>query len=110
MAHPIGQDAVVVDPGIYSMTPLGCGQLALSSTAALLSTVTGGIPTGARLALITMETADARWRDDGTAPTTAIGMLMKANSWPPLAYNGDLTAIQFIAVSGSPVLNVAFYD
>jgi hypothetical protein len=110
VAAPAGQDGVVVVPGIYTQIPLGIGQLTLTSTAALLSTVAGGIPNGARLAVLTVETNDLRWRDDGTAPTTAIGMLIVHGSWPPYEYHGDLTKLQLIAVSGSPVVDVAFYQ
>jgi hypothetical protein len=107
--QPIGQDAIVVAPGIYSRTPLGFGQLTLTSTAVLLSTVQGGIPNGARLAVLTVETNDLRWRDDGTAPTATVGMLIVHGNYPPFEYHSDLSKLQLIAVSGSPVVDISFY-
>jgi hypothetical protein len=56
-----------------------------------------------------LKASDARWRDDSLAPTTSIGMPIKASSWPPLFYRGDIAKLQFIAITGSPILNVAFY-
>ncbi|HEY0120650.1 MAG TPA: hypothetical protein VGC14_02625 [Rhizobium sp.] len=66
------------------------------------------VPTGANIAVIVAETADVRWRDDGVAPTDAIGMPL-SSSGPALEYSGPLANIQFIAASGSPVLNVSYY-
>lgn len=90
-----------------NLTPAGFCQLTLSGTAAGLSTCTGGIPVGSSNVFIIDETANSRWRDDGTAPTTTVGMLFSSGT--SLSYQGDLTAIQFIAVSGSPVLDISFY-
>lgn len=90
--------------------PAGFCQLTLSGSAAEISTCTGGIPKGARTALIRVETANARWRDDGTAPTTTAGMLMQTTDTFLLDYTGNLAALQFIAVTGSPVLDISFYQ
>jgi hypothetical protein len=108
MAAPIGQDHNPVAAGPYSLAPLGFGALMLTSTAVLLSTITGGIPARARVAIISVETANARFRDDGTAPTASVGVQL-VSGVAPFVYMGDLTAIQFVAVSGSPVINAAFY-
>lgn len=96
----------VVVPG--PMVPVGYCQLTATGTAALVSTCSGGIPIGASVAYLTVETANLRWRDDGTAPTASVGMLIVAAA-APFLYQGDLTKLQIIAVSGSPVLDVAFY-
>ncbi len=61
------------------------------------------------LAIIRVTAANVYWRDDGTAPTTTIGMPLLSTDTVPLEYTGDLSAIQFIAVSGSPVLDVSYY-
>lgn len=82
--------------------PLGYQQITSLGTAANLTP-----PAGATAALITVETAGVRWRDDGTAPTTSIGMPLSAGQ--SFTYYGSLSAIQFIAQSGSPVLDVAYY-
>lgn len=80
-------------------------QLSAMSAIGLGSCNTGG---GAATAVvIVIETADVRWRDDGVAPTSSAGMLTAFGS--TLTYQGDLTKIQFIAVSGSPTLDISFY-
>lgn len=86
-----------------SFAPLGYEQLSSLSSAASLT-----VPAGANFALITAETAAVRWRDDGTAPTASVGMPM-ATSDAPLQYSGTLSALQFIAQTGSPKLNVSYY-
>jgi hypothetical protein len=93
-----------------SGTPGGAGTYLLdtANTASSASVTSGGIPPGATMALLQAETADIRWRDDGAAPTTAIGAIIVHGN-PPLFYTGTLSALQFIALSGSPLLDVAFY-
>lgn len=89
-------------------TPIGGGsakgyqQIALTGTAAGLT-----VPTGATIAYCIVEVATARWRDDGTAPTTLLGMLIPIGG--TVTFAGNLSAIKFIAVSGSPTLNVSYY-
>ncbi len=89
--------------------PLGYQQI----SAATLATATAlTIPTGASAALVSVDTAGVRWRDDGTAPTAAIGMALiaTATSSPMLAFGGgSMTAVKFILISGSPILNVSYY-
>jgi hypothetical protein len=60
-------------------------------------------------AVIQCEVASAvvRWRDDGTNPTTTVGMTLAAPN--ELDYSGDLTMITFIASTGSPILNITYY-
>jgi hypothetical protein len=69
------------------------------------------VPTGALLAVITIEGAAAavRWRDDGIAPTASIGMPLATGQWPPFVYSANINAIQFIASAGTPVLNVSYF-
>lgn len=69
------------------------------------------IPANAACALIQVSTAAIRWRDDGTAPTSTVGMpwLNTTTINTPLRYcSDDLTKFQVIAVSGTPVLDVYF--
>ena len=61
------------------------------------------------MAYLQAETADIRWRDDGGAPTTAIGNIVVHGAGGQQFYAGTLAALQFIALSGSPLLDVAFY-
>ena len=89
--------------GLKSTTTcLGYQQItSLSSSTALT------VPAGATLALIVPETQNVRWRDDGVAPTSSVGMLVPANS--SMSYDGDLKAIRFIAATSGAILNVSYY-
>ena len=62
------------------------------------------------------EVASVRWRDDGTAPTSAIGMLLSAStsaslvaSLVPYTYIGQLLKIQWIAANPGAILNLTLY-
>lgn len=79
-----------------------------ATTASSASLTSGGIPRGATMAVIQAETANVRYRDDGANPTTAIGLILVSGA-SPILYTGTLSALQFIAVTGSPILNVGFY-
>lgn len=58
-------------------------------------------------ALIVAESQGVRWRDDGTAPTAAIGMPLAVGV--PLQYDGDLNGIRFIEQAASAKLNISYY-
>lgn len=68
---------------------------------------TSGMTTKANFALIVAEAQDVRWRDDGTAPTATIGMLLKTGVI--FQYDGDLSKIKFIETAGSAKVNVSYY-
>jgi hypothetical protein len=87
--------------GPYVYTPLGYQQITVSA----LSSLT--VPTGATVAYISVETAAVRYRDDGTNPTSAVGMPVSVGQ--QLVYSGNLAAIKFIAQTGTPVLDVSYY-
>ena len=102
-------------PAGTTITALGTGTggagtyiTSAATTSSSASLTSGGIPHLATLAVIIVETANIRWRDDGGVPTTSIGMLIPSAS-APYTYIGTLTAFQLIAVSGSPVVDIAFY-
>jgi hypothetical protein len=59
-------------------------------------------------ALIVAEGAPVRWRDDGVAPSTSVGMPIAVGV--PLQYDGDLTKIRFIQQSASGILNISYYS
>ena len=82
--------------------PLGHEQITSLSAAAALT-----VPAGAQVALITAQTQAVRFRDDGIAPTAAIGLPLAAGD--TLTYEGDLSAIQFIEQTASAALNIAYY-
>lgn len=86
----------------YTYTPLGYQQLTPLATSTALTP-----PAGATIAFISVETAGVRYRDDGTAPTATVGMPIAAGQ--QLTYSGNLTAVRFIAQSGTPVMDVSYY-
>jgi hypothetical protein len=86
-----------------NLTPMGYQQIALSTTS--VSTLT--VPAGARIAVIQAEGGTVRWRDDGTAPTASVGMILSQNS--ELDYDGSLSSIQLIAVVAGALADVSYY-
>lgn len=90
----------VADIGV--LVPKGYQQVTSISSAAGLT-----VPTGAVIALIQPETQSVRWRDDGTNPTTSVGMVIAAGE--TLAYTGNLGAFKVIEVTGTAKLNVSYY-
>lgn len=109
------QSTSIVKSGPYK--PLGfCQITSLGSAVSLVtaSCATGTVPAGATIAEICVEVASVRYRDDGTAPTTSVGVLVApASSTIPtcFAYSvKPITNMYLIAVSGSPVVDVSFYS
>lgn len=90
------------------ITPLGYCQLTSIASSTLVSSCSGGIPALTGWAVICVETAAIRWRDDGTAPTTTVGMPIAAGQC--FNYSGTFSTLRVIAQSGSPVANISFYS
>lgn len=91
-------------------TRLGYQQITSLSSAASLtvpSVDVNGLSCKPSIAIIVPEGAAVRWRDDGTAPTSSVGMPL-ANG-VTLQYDGDLTKIQFIEQSPTAKLNITYY-
>lgn len=90
---------------------LGYQQITSLSAAAGLTVPTKDPVTGANVkanfALITAETQDLRWRDDGVDPTASVGMPLAAGV--TLQYDGDLGRIKFIEQTGGGKLNISYY-
>lgn len=87
----------------FGSAPRGFQQITSLSAAASLTVP----PAGASLAVFVAETQDVRWRDDGTAPTASVGMLLAKGV--EFTYQGDLSKIQFIETTTSAKLNVSYY-
>lgn len=85
-----------------SLVPAGCTQLTSLSSATGLTT-----PDHVKLTLIQAEADALRWRDDGTDPTSGVGMLLADGD--TLVYNGNPAAIKLIETTGSGIANVCFY-
>ena len=91
-------------------TCMGYQQITSLSSATGL-TVPTQTPDGSKqqptFALIIAETQGVRWRDDGTAPTASVGMVLPV--LVTLSYDGDLNRIRFIQQAASATLNVSYY-
>jgi hypothetical protein len=91
------------------IVPLGFCQIAAAALASAVKLSTAcNIPAGATMAWLQAENANVRYRDDGQAPSASVGSLILSGN-PGMFYNGTLGALQFVAATGSPVLDVAFY-
>lgn len=88
----------------YAVTPLGYQQITSLSTAQTLT-----IPATSTFATVEAEVADVRWRDDGTAPTGSVGMILYAGV--PTTFGGaaELAALKLIQVSAGAILNISYY-
>ena len=74
----------------------------------MVSTCSGGIPARTVWAVICVETANIRYRDDATNPTASVGIPVLAGQC--MGYRSRFSALAIIAQSGSPVVNISFYD
>lgn len=92
--------------GVKNLGNIACGYLQVTS----LSTAAGlTVPSNASWALIQAQDQAVRWRDDGTNPTTSVGMYLAAGD--TLTYDGtNLANLKFIEVTASAKLNVSFYS
>jgi hypothetical protein len=93
---------------------LGYAQSSAVDTATLVSSLTfgssavAGIPAGTSLFKIQAQTQAVRWRDDGVAPTAAIGYPLAVGT--ELVYTGaNMGALQFISQTAGAILNVIAY-
>ena len=73
---------------------LGFQALTVSSSA-----VAPTIPAGTDYVIARCETANVRWRDDGTAPTAGVGFLLQVGE--TLNYDAHGGELQFIRTGGT---------
>lgn len=85
-----------------ALTAKGYQQISSLSSAAALT-----VPSGATVALIQAESQSVRWRDDGTNPTTSVGMVLAAGE--SLFFTGALSAFRAIEITASAKLNISYY-
>lgn len=88
------------------MNCLGYEQLSATQLASAIGLQS--IPAGCECVWLQAETANVRWRMDGTNPATAVGMLLVASAVPTVIV-GKLADLKFVAASGSPLLNVTYW-
>jgi hypothetical protein len=83
-AAQLGQDFPSFTPAPYNYQPLGFAQVAVTSTAQTFGAAGVTVPTGARLAVMTVDAANVRYRDDGAAPTASIGIQLSSSGAEPV--------------------------
>ena len=90
--------------------PLGYSQILNATLAASTGIVFPTFPGGSLpgYAIIQCQGGTVRWRDDGTAPTSTVGMSLATGE--ELDYSGDLTMIRFISSAGTPILDISLYE
>lgn len=85
--------------------PKGYQQLTVSTTAIGLS-----VPAGATRAVVYVEAQPIRWRDDSTAPTSSVGVLIAAAASFELPSVQSLNGFKAIRSGGTDAtLNVVYY-
>jgi hypothetical protein len=77
----------------------------ITVTAGAVSVLT--IPDDAEHIAIQVDDQNIRYRDDGSDPTTAIGILMAAGL-PAEVYPGPLVKFKMIAETGTALVNVSY--
>ena len=82
--------------------PLGYQQLTSLGSATGLTP-----PTGASFVIIAISGQTVRWRDDGTNPTSTVGMPEADGA--VFAYTGDMSTITFIEQVAGAIINVSYY-
>ena len=91
-------------------TCFGYEQITVNTSKGLTvpTTAPDGLNAKPVFALIVAEGAAVRWRDDGVAPTSTVGMPLAVGV--PLQYDGDLTKIRFIQQIATGIINVSYYS
>jgi hypothetical protein len=65
------------------------------------------VPTGAVYCIIQTEAQAIRWRDDGNAPTAAIGYPLAVGA--ELVYTGQLDAFRLIQIAATATIDITYY-
>lgn len=66
------------------------------------------VPAGTELVRLQAEAQTVRMRDDGTDPTTTVGMALIANAWYDFPY-GQFGKMKFIEAAATAKLNILYY-
>lgn len=78
-----------------------------ATTSSAASLTSGGVVRGSTSAYIQIEAQAVRYRDDGAAPTTSVGMPIPAAG--SLLYAGTLSAVRIIEVTSGAKANILQY-
>jgi hypothetical protein len=87
-----------------SKDALGHEQIAVLTSAVGFTS----IPAGTETVLLQAETQNVRWRDDGTNPTSTVGLILIANTLYEFTV-GQLARMKFIEAAATAKLNIAYY-
>lgn len=100
--------------GFLGERSLGYAQSGAVDASTLISSLTfgsasgAGIPNGTALVIITPQTQAIRWRDDGTAPTAAVGYPLAVGA--ELRYTGaNLADLRVISQVAGAIVNCIAY-
>lgn len=80
------------------------GYQQVAATAALTSLT---VPAGSTVAIVSTKGNDARYRDDGPAPTTTVGMPIYSGA--TMTFTTALAALKFIASANTTEYNISYY-
>jgi hypothetical protein len=83
--------------------PKGYQQLTSLSSASGLT-----VPAGSTSCFLQAETQNVRFRDDGTDPTSSVGMRLIVDDL--VFYEGELSLIKFIEETASAKVNVLYFE
>lgn len=105
LTGPSGRCAGLAAP----LVPMGYQKLTVSSASVGLASASYATSAGVAVAaLASVETAAINARDDGTAPTTTVGMPF-ASAEAFWICRSSIAAVRFIAQAGDATLHVVFF-
>ena len=94
---------------------LGLGAVGKQLSLAISGVTSLTVQAGARHAIIGIDTANVRWTHDASNPHATDGVQAPSTSYlhfmdPEIDYYIVLVALRFIEETGSPVLQVLYFD
>ena len=96
-----------VPSSMQSITATSATAVGLTITAA---SAASALWQGPNFAVISVEAASGRWRDDGVDPTPTLGIPLQLTTNNNLFYyDGNLASFKFISITGSCIISVAQY-
>ncbi len=94
-----------------SRRPLGYVQIANAGLQSAVGITLPTLPAAGAMevlfAIIQSNGGTIRWTDDGTTPTASVGMLIPSGG--ELLYSGEISKLQLIAGTGTPLADIALY-
>lgn len=91
-----------------ALQSLGYAQILIPTSTLISTALANGIPAGTQRVRLQTESQNARYRDDGVAPTATVGMRLVANTMYDLDV-AQIGAMRVIEEAASAKLNITFY-